>query len=98
MLAASDAQWPEKPVTQSLPDGQVFSAITFERLTGCLKKEKLAGRPMTRAGELPAKMCFTGGWRTAFFLAKQTFGRIMKMRLIDAESSQKTEEVFKANA
>lgn len=34
----------------------------------------------------------------AFFRDKQTFGRIMTMRLIDAESSQQTEEVFKVNA
>jgi len=33
-------------------------------------------------------MCSTGGWRTAFFLDKQAFGRIIKMRLIDAESPQ----------
>ena len=75
-----------KPVTQSLPDGRVFSAITSERLTGCLKHEKPAGRPMTRAGERPAKMSFTGGWRTAFFRVKQTYGRITKMRLIDADA------------
>lgn len=63
-----------------------FQKITSALLTECSKHEKPAGKPMICAGERPAKTCSTGGWRTAFFRVKQTYGRITKMRLIDADA------------